>query len=221
MMNSRFVYRGVALAAFIFLVATVVTSSPGNYKLKLLQGSRIWVEGDSTLHEYKTTTRDVTVNSKVVIQNASPEIEKPILSSITSPSYNPLLEKLTVIVPVEKFDSKTVGFDGRFNKTLKYKDHPDIVFRMSDYTVTRDKKNEKRFFITIDGILTVAGKDKAVKLDAVAIVNNQSAKLTGKHVLKMTDFNIDPPKLIFVTTDNKVIVKWELLLTIIPTDTFS
>ena len=220
-MNLKHFKTVIFLVSFFFVSVTLFAETPNNYKIKLMNGSRIWVEGDSTFHAYKSVSTAINLNTDIDFKSASMQSYGLASAMLAKKSYTPQFSKLILEMAVKKFHSDVLGLDGNFNETLKYKECPAITFTLSKYTIEEDKNVNNRFYIMTDGILKIAGKEKPVSLYNIAEVKGNTVILTGKKDLLMTDFMITPPKLLFITTEDKVTVKWELELTVTPVEAVS
>lgn len=200
----------------LFVSAALFAQSANIYRMKVLGGSRIWVEGDSTLHRYHSSTSAINLDTEIVFKAAPLIAEGPIRTLVMNKATAPTLRRLELNLAVKKFHSQLTGFDGQFHRTLKSDEHPTITFSLTNYSVAPDGNSNDRFIIRTNGVVRIAGKDKAITVTSVGKLGEQSATVTGQVDLLMTDFMIEPPRLLFVTTDNKVTIKWNLLLGIEP-----
>lgn len=206
----------VMTIACLFVTAALIAQPTNTYRMRVLSGSRIWVEGDSTLHRYQSVTTAINLDTEVVFKVVPSIADGPVQALVTNKAYAPNLKRLVLNLGVKNFHSKIMGFDSQFHNTLKSREHPNITFTISNYTVAADNTASDRFIIRTNGIVRIAGKDKAITVTSIAKLGEQSGTLTGQTDLLMTDFMIEPPKLFFVTTDNKVTIKWNLILTLEP-----
>ncbi len=206
------------LITVVFLMSTALFATTEKiYNLKFVNGSSLSIEGDSTVHTYKTATNELGLDTDLIF-DINPGIDGiPVEKLLADKSYQPKIKELVLNLVVEKFHSPTLGFDSKFNSTMKYKKHPKIVFTMTKSSIAADTENSNKFYIQTDGILSIAGKEKPVSVNSVAIVEKQkTVRLIGSKDLLMTDFGIEPPKLLFLTTDDKITVKWNLTLALVP-----
>ena len=65
---------------------------------------------------------------------------------------------------------------------------------------------------TIDGLLTITDKSNTIDLDLNVSISNDVITLSGNEAMKMTDFDIDPPKALFgqIKTRDDIVVNFEL-----------
>lgn len=163
--------------------------------------SKLWLEGDSTLHRYSSTAKFLHFSTQV--SSASAGLEATIREGRVS--------GLRMAVPVAGLESGKAGLDGNLRRSLKEGQHSDIIFIMEGYRVEVGSATDK---ISTWGALTVAGARKPITLNASLSWRGGSALIDGEQVLLMTDFGIEPPKLMMgaLRTDDKVVVKFHLEL---------
>jgi polyisoprenoid-binding protein YceI len=101
--------------------------------------------------------------------------------------------------------------NNKAHEALKAKKHPSISF-------TQDKpieinKNQQNYFVP--GQLTIAGKTNSVTIPVHLSWNEKNElKVTGDIELKMTDFDMEPPSVMFgsINTDDLVKVSFSISL---------
>ncbi|MBI4979432.1 MAG: YceI family protein [Spirochaetes bacterium] len=195
--------------ACAMLFAAVVTAAPSvGYKINMKSGSKVWLEGNSTLHPYESIATNVLLDTKMSYNPDGSGLKKlQTLVVLTSQ-----ISKCLLVIPVTNLHSPTWGLDPYLYDTMKYKEYPDIVFSISNYTVAADAKTAGRYVIRAFGSLKIAGKEKPETLDAIADVNDKTIKVVGQTTVRMTDFGIKPPNMMFgtIVCDDKIDVKWDL-----------
>jgi polyisoprenoid-binding protein YceI len=195
-----------ALTLLVSYSAETVNSG----KLALAPESKLWLEGDSTLHAYESEATVLNLESKVV---TDPDAKTEIKAAVVENGEQDFrLSKLLLTIPVEEMESGVVGLAGRLHKTLKSKDHPNIVFKLKAYNVKEDPEKEGQYKITAEGDLTLAGVTKEVQLVMTALRKDDYIEVKGERDLLMTDFDVKPPSLMFgaIKTADEVVVKWDL-----------
>lgn len=165
-------------------------------QLSLAPSSRLWLEGDSSLHPFSSTATALLVSFTL-------EAPGPVPAALAAKA--PV--RMSVRVPVEGLKSAHAGLDKNLRKALKAGEHPDIVFEMRSYTVSGAS-------VTAEGELTVAGKARAVVLQARYEPREGRILVEGAQPLKMTDFGIKPPSMMLgaIKTADDVTVKYRLEL---------
>ena len=182
----------------LFLASVSLASTP------LIQDSesRLQMVGDSTLHAWHSTATVITAEAVL-----NGDAKQSLLDQVKAGG----LSALTVTIPIEKMESGKGGLDKKMQKTLNAKDHPDITFTLSDYTL---KKSTGAVILMANGQLTVSGTVKDITLETTVDSKMEKLHFSGSQDLLMTDFNIDPPKMMLGTikTANEITIHYSLVL---------
>ncbi|MDX6771189.1 MAG: YceI family protein [Elusimicrobiota bacterium] len=183
--------RHLTLGALLLLALPAAAS-----EVTLSPSSRLWLEGDSTLHPYSSTATAFTADFSF-------EAAGPLAAAVAAKSP----AKLTVRVPVASLKSAHDGLDKNLRKTLKASEHPDIVFTMKSYAVSGAS-------VTATGDLTVAGKSREVVLEARYEARDGKLFVEGAEPVLMTAHGIKPPTMFMgaVKTADLVTVQYRLVL---------
>jgi polyisoprenoid-binding protein YceI len=96
-------------------------------------------------------------------------------------------------------------------KALKVSDNPTIDFRVTSYDVTRQAEGITG---TITGTLELGGVTKTISMDATGKPQDGMLHVTGSYPLKMTEYGLKPPSLMFgrIKVAESVKVNFDLLL---------
>ncbi len=160
-------YRNLLLLILSFFGSMSVVVGQATYTLA--EGSRIWVEGTSTLRDWQA---EVTNFSGTINTNATGEITKVSLS----------------------MDVKTMeggrgpDMNAKIYKALLAEEYPQMTFEGEEAASQQGDVGSM-------GVLSLAGMKKEIQVSAQGGVS--SGQLTGKHSLKFSDFNIEPPSALF------------------------
>lgn len=165
-------------------------------ELTLAPSSMLWLEGDSTLHPYSSSSTALSV---------ALALEAPGDAAAALSAKAPA--RMTVTVPVASLKSAHGGLDKNLRKTLDASAHPDITFTLRSYKVDGAS-------VSAEGELSVAGKARAVVLSSRLETRGAALFVEGAQPLKMTDFGIKPPTMMLgaVKTSDDVTVRWRLEL---------
>src|SRR5208282_1183291 len=174
--------------------------------LVLQPQSKLWLEGDSTLHKYSSSAAQIqfTADSPSAAETgASLKVDEVVNRG--------LVKNLRVVVPVDQLRSGEKGLDKNMVKALKGADYPNIVFKMDSYKIIVDTVPAK---ISATGTLSIAGVEKSITLNADVKSQDDRIIIDGKQPLLMTDFGIKPPTLMLgaIKVDNHITVKFHLEL---------
>lgn len=174
-------------------------------------GGVIRLDGTSTVHDW-------SVESKLI--GGFIELEPAFLKaddlksvpSLASAESNP---KLEITIPVRSLRSGNNRMDEVMQEAMKMEDHRNIEYRLLEIVLKEAEPNSPAQFET-KGELTIAGETKEIKMPvALERLENNRLKWTGKTVVKMTDFGIEPPAprlaLGLINTGDEVTVTFEWL----------
>lgn len=178
-----------------------------NHQLSIDKGSKLWLDGTSTLHKWECTTSTVNLNTGMFTMSS------PTVGNVKA-LFEQLAGNFVITIPVKSFKDPEPGFNHALYRDLHYKQHPNITFSMSSVTVTKDPSTPDRYTVSAQGDITVSGHQNPESISAVVDVDNNTLKITGTKDLHMTDFGIKPPTMFFgtVKTGDEVTVRWDLSL---------
>lgn len=188
-------------AALLFIGGAAIAPAsiaalPG--RLDLAQESKIWLEGDSTLHAYKSTATQY----RITVAAATPGADQVRFSD------------LEVVIPVKSLKSGDGNLDGNMYKALMADRHATIRFKSSGgtFSVSKDGK------VTGDivGRLAIAGTEKETRIQAAGVLKGDTLRLKGSKALSMTAFGVTPPVLLggVIKTDDQIVVHYDLVGTV-------
>ncbi|GAO31158.1 YceI family protein [Geofilum rubicundum] len=164
------------IQTILLLVASSLFMVAEGQSIKVVQGeSQMSVEGTSTIHDWEMGTS--SINGVAELSKEADQLE------ITN-------TKITVKSAELKSDNS--GMDEKAHDALNVKKHPTITFTQTEKLTV--KPNGTKFSGTVRGNLTISGKTKAVAIPVTGDSSQNKLKVSGKLDLKMTQFNIDPPR---------------------------
>ena len=173
---------------FMLLLNTQVNSQ--NFTLNKAN-SLITVSGTSNLHDWD-----------VISNNFSGKLQ---INDITTAQ----LENLEVYVTSENLKSGKNAMDKKTYKALKTDDYKTIKFKMVE--VKSNKKiDDSTFEIKLMGNMTICGVTKLIPIDFLLNKKGNVLYATGSCVIKMTDFNVEPPTALLgaITTGDGLSMKF-------------
>lgn len=141
--------------------------------LSFQSGSRVWVSGTSTVRSYRCESTQVSGSA----QAAGTELSQVARSSGE------------ITIPVSTLDCRNGTMNGHMRTALKASDNPTIRFRATSVTVSPQGA------VRMTGPLTIAGQSREVTIDGTATRENGNLRVTGSKQLTMTDFGVQPPRL--------------------------
>lgn len=181
----------IVLMALAAMAHAAVTAGLGT-------GSKLWIEGGSTLHPWSSAATAMTMDVA---------LDAPSLSSGMSGQAP---AKVTLLVPVAAMKSEHSGMDKNLQKALGAKQNPNIVFTMKGYKLLGQPAGG----ISAWGDLSIAGQTKPETINASLSWKGGRAVIDGQQPLLMTDFGVKPPTLMLGTlkVDDRIVVKFHLEL---------
>lgn len=163
--------------------------------------SRLWVEGNSTLHAWKAEASQVGIEGSVEVREASDE------------RLRGTLHELRVVVPVRGLQSDKEGLTKNMWEDLKSEECPQIVFRVERCDCPDEISAGSSGSIALVGTLTVACQGRPVTVPATVRWIDRRIRVTGQKELRMSDFGIKPRRFLgFMRVDDRVVVRFDLTL---------
>lgn len=167
-------------------------------RLELKAGSRLWLEGTSTLHPY------------------SADATRLLLEGTVEPAESPLgwrIVSLRVVVPVQGLKSSIEALNRNMYRDLKADQHPEIVFTLRDYAPAGPAPSGGGYWVKARGRLMVAGVERDIELEALLSISGEQIQIQGAKELFMTHFGITPRRFLGVMrVDDKITVRYDLTL---------
>jgi polyisoprenoid-binding protein YceI len=183
--------RNITTALLFFLV--VMTATAQTYKLKIKDVS---VSGTSTLHKW---TSDITqASGQGVFQ-----IQDNQLSGISS---------MELTFPVKGIIStKGKIMDNKTWESLKSDKHPNVTYTFQ--STESILETTSGYSMKVKGNLQIAGVKKPISMQVDGKLEvGGKLHFTGKHVILLPNFNIEPPKALMgtVVVGEEVVVAFDV-----------
>jgi DNA polymerase III sliding clamp (beta) subunit (PCNA family) len=178
----------------VLLVSTVVSSAPvfGQTRYNA-RGITITISGTSTLHDWKETSTAGTSEAVFTLTN----------DKITS------LNSLSFTMPANSLKSEHSLMNSNTYKALKADKNPNITFVGTSASIVPATGNT--YTIKTRGKLTIAGTTRETELVATATVNaDRSITVNGSRRIKMTEYNVTPPKVMMIKTGDDLTISFSL-----------
>ena len=185
--------RLLLLLAALLLAGTFEGPAPPA-RLGLVAESRLWIEGTSSLHDWRCDATGVGGWIEVEAQE-----------SLAVPAAD-------VTVPAAGLDCKNGTMDRKARAALAADDHPALRFVLDRAEVRPG--TEGTFDVAATGRLTVAGTTRTQQLTvAGAALPDGRFRFAGTVPLRMTAFGIDPPTALLGTlkTGDDIVVHFEVI----------
>lgn len=173
--------------------------------------SKLWLEGTSTVHDYKSTASalEVKFEENTSLWPADASGAAAIEGLIRAKG----ITAMDVAVGVTGLHSGKSGLDKNMYKALLAPKHPDIRFKMTSYEV---KEGAKPAEIALDakGTLSIAGVEREIVLPVTAVREGETLRMKGSTPLLMSEYGIKPPTMMMGTikTKDRVVVSFDLIV---------
>ncbi len=187
-----------ALVLLLSLPAAAQSIEPAPDTSLAVKTASLAIDGTSTMHDYKLTTRELKVVSTVAPGATLLQAEA--------------LKAFELQIPVNSFVSEKDGLKKKMLETIKAARHPDITFRMLSYSV--ELAADGRAAVLATGALTVAGVEQTVDLKLDVEEAPGGIRIKGGRDLSMKDFGIKAPTMFMgmLKTNDKVTITFDLHL---------
>lgn len=124
------------------------------------------------------------------------------------------VEDLVFVLPVHNLKGEVKAMDEDAYEALKADQHKEITFKLISATIAPQPNNAS--MVEAQGTLTVAGVTRQVTLKMYAYVNRDgSVTFTGSKKLKMSDYDVERPSLLFgaIKASNDMTLTYKLIFT--------
>ena len=106
------------------------------------------------------------------------------------------ISSLSFSIPAKSLKSEDKTMDGRAYKILKADDFAQITFKLTNAQLQSAQKNDYSFKVT--GDLCIAGTTRPVTFNVNIVVGtNNTVACRGTKKIKLSDYNINAPSLLF------------------------
>lgn len=160
--------------------------------------SELTIDGTSNLHDWEMVAEQVKGSMQATFEDGK-------LAKV---------DQLNFVVVAESLKSGKGGMDKNAHKALDTKKHKEIRFQLQEVENINCSSNTA-CVITAKGTLSIAGTTKPIELTLDANVSNNTIVLSGTYSLKMTNYNVDPPKAMFgaITTGDDLKINFKVQYT--------
>lgn len=197
------VLGGLVLA--VSMTAGAAAQSRPAVTLAVQPGSKVWIEGTSSLHPWSCTAAAVTGDIQVDSGYAS--------EGITAGTK--LMHTVRITVPVKEMTCGHDGMNKNMYKALKENEYPTIQYTLGDYDLVPASGDANGFTVKSRGTLTIAGTAKPVSMDVQAHrASDGGITVEGREQVVMTEYGVKPPTALLGTikTGDTVVVHFALVV---------
>lgn len=131
-------------------------------------------------------------------------VSSEVSSVILTDENRNTITQAAVSVKISSFDSKNANRDSHAIEATEAIKFPTISFAST--AIKQDGNN-----LEITGTLTFHGVSKSIAINAVKQMVKNKAEITGNFDVNMKDYNIDPPSLMGVATDEIIKMSFKMV----------
>lgn len=194
-MRSRITGSLFALAALVALSAW----RPVLDQLTLKAGSRLWFDGTSTVRDW---------SCKAPQFDAAIDAESGATAAVLAGQK--AVKTVTLTFPVAQLDCENRTMNGHMMKALNSDRHQTIRFSLTGYELA----TATAVTGSLQGTLLLNGQTRPITVPVTFVAADGALRVTGSYPLKMTDWGVEPPKLMMgaLKVGETVTVQFDLLL---------
>lgn len=161
------------------------------------EGSRVWVTGTSTIHDWECEAEEVA----------------GALAAESSERGLSALGDLTVVVPVQAIECGNGTMNSKLRDAFDARANPTVRFDLASADV--EAAPGGAFTVSATGRLTMAGQSKTIRLQAEGhALADGRYRFTGRVPLAMTAFGMKPPTAMLGTlkTGDDVVAHFDVVV---------
>lgn len=127
---------------------------------------------------------------------------KDVTSVILTDENRSIINQVAVLVKVSSFDSKNANRDSHVMEATEALTFPTVSF--SSTSIKQESNN-----LSVEGTLKFHGVSQQISFEAEKTFINSKVEITGNFIVKMTQFEIKPPSLMGVATDDDIKISFK------------
>ncbi|TVR84945.1 MAG: YceI family protein [Saprospirales bacterium] len=156
----------------IIMIGFSASAALAQAQFNLSNVNEIKVSGTSTIHDWEMEANEAKGQARIELGGRS-------IKSISSLNFN---------LKAEALKSGRRQMDRNAYSALETSSHPEISFDL------KDVKEVTESTVRATGDLTISGQTRPVEITVnYTVSGNRQVRFSGKHNIKFSDFDIDPP----------------------------
>lgn len=182
--------KKIILSVIFFSLAFIVAYPQQKNILEYVtkEGSRIWIEGTSTLNNFRCQARLV---KGVAYLHSTINLEQKLKQNSNS---NNNQDEVILTILSRNLDCGMDAMNQDLYRAMKTTEFPIIKYSLINANIAENIDSSGWSVLATLGNLTIAGITKKVNISVkVMRLKNGDFRLVGEKLLKMSDFDIDPP----------------------------
>ncbi len=183
-----FLLPGILFAAINTVNAQATYQSGPSVKIK--------IEGTSNIQDWEMNSEKGSCTASLQL------IDNAVLTGMSN---------LDFFIKVEDLRSDHKAMDNNMYNAMNSEKYPDVSYHSSNVVV---KAAGNGYIISAKGKLNIAGVSKDAEITANATAVDKGFAISGSYKLKMTDYNVTPPSIMFgaIKTGNDVTIRFNFVL---------
>lgn len=197
----RSIHRALVLAAAV--LPAMAQAQESELKLGAQAASKLWVEGTSSVRDWKC---DATKVEASVTGAAVP-------AAASAKEVGAAAKRAVLTIPVAELDCRNGTMNGHMRKALKADANKTIQYRIATWEVT--PRGEDSATVKTSGTLALAGEEKPLSVELAAKRATAGTwHLKGSKTIQMTEWGVKPPSLMLGTMKvrDPVTIRFDLVL---------
>lgn len=162
----------------LLLTTVIVSAAFSQTTMQMTEGSEVSIFGTSNVHDWSEHCEYQSGAITVAKSNNS-------IQSISD---------LTFKLDVKAIKSGKSTMDNYTYEALKQEDHPFITFTSNEVSVNPSGNS---YSVSAKGKMTIGGQTKIETITATCNFEEAVLKCTGKKAIDMTQYDIEPPSIMF------------------------
>lgn len=203
MLNKICKMKNIYISIVLIFALSIFSQSENKIEFKTLTGSKVWIEGSSTINDFICGTQIVEGYGYVLKESDSLDEE-------------PGTNEASLSVKVFTLDCGKERMNDDMYEAMKADEFPFIKFELtSAEEIKNDKMKKNNFDIKVTGDLSIAGKSNSISMIMnVKKLRNETFRVTGSRELMMKDFDITPPSAFWglIKAHDEIVVHFDLIV---------
>ncbi|HZV33573.1 MAG TPA: YceI family protein [Verrucomicrobiae bacterium] len=173
----------------LLVAATARAAEPVRYKAR--PGSKVRIDGSANIHDW-SMEGTIIAGWFEVPPGTTIDSSQAGIGGMSGDKLNATAE---VSIPVDSMHSGKQGMDDVMQQAMDSKDHPRIIYKLTDMTLKQPHTAGTPFEFNTKGNLSINGVTKPVSmLVTVENADKNKLKIIGGPVdINMTDYKVPPP----------------------------
>ncbi|MEO8399432.1 MAG: YceI family protein [Ignavibacteriaceae bacterium] len=196
------------LVFFLIPLEIIFCQDSSRVVFKTLPGSKVWIEGSSTINDFACITQKVEGYGSI--------INRDIFNSGGFTKKNALNDEAYLSLKVLNLDCGKERMNEDMFDAMKAEEFPFIKFDLVDVgIITESDTSMNSFNVKIKGNLSLAGKSNLISMVmTITKLKADKFRVQGNRQLFMKDFNIVPPSAFFglIKAHDELVVYFDLIV---------